>query len=69
MLNMSMQYRSLVQRGTVLEMDKLDRELRHTIRKIWPAHSRKLLPLLIPYKTGLCRHHCYERSAVSCVNL
>jgi len=43
---------AFVECGTALEMDLLDRELRRAIRKIWPSPSRKLLPLLVPYKTG-----------------
>ena len=41
-------------------MDRLDRELRYTIRKIWPAQSKKLLPLLVPCKTGFWCYYCSD---------
>lgn len=45
-------YRSCFSNHQVLTMDKLDHELRRTIRKIWPTQAKKQLPLLVPYKSG-----------------
>jgi len=54
----------VVGRGTALEMDRLDRELRRAVARIWPTQSKKLLPLLMPHTEGVC---CFFKINPRCI--
>lgn len=38
------------------EMDQADKELRETIKKLWPLQAKKVVHKLIPLDEGQCNH-------------
>jgi len=41
------------------EMDQADKELRHTLNKLWPLQAKKIIDKLIPTHEGFQSDHLF----------